>query len=200
MHGTDEPVLVDQELPGCPIESTSGVRADIQERHDVIASAQQDQGFLNAIHQGLDLAGATVGNIRKCDQARAARAAIGITDACAHLPAPDCAPILDAPIVPRRIHRMFRYRRVWSWLQPQRPRHPMARLLLGLFVVCALALMLLIGAVAGTVVLVASLVWRALRPHPPLARVRGDSPAADSDVIDGQYSVLRKPLDRIAHP
>jgi hypothetical protein len=92
---------------------------------------------------------------------------------------------------------MFHYHRVWSLLQPQRPRHPIVRALLGLFAVCALALLLLVGAVVGAIVLAVSLLWRALRPYPPAARAQADSPAVDGDVIDGEYSVLRKPLHRI---
>ena len=99
---------------------------------------------------------------------------------------------------------MFRYHRVWSLLQPQRPRHPIARALLGLFAVCALLMLLSVGLVVGAIVFVASLLWRALHPHAPAARVREDSAAVEGDaihgdVIDGEFSVLRKPLHRITN-
>ncbi len=99
---------------------------------------------------------------------------------------------------------MFRYHRVWSLLQPQRPRHPIVRALLGLFAVCALLMLLLIGVVVGAIVLAGSLFWRALHPQVPAARTREnfatvDGDAMRGDVIDGEFSVLRKPLDRITN-
>ncbi len=97
---------------------------------------------------------------------------------------------------------MFRYHRAWSLLQPQRPRHPIVRALLGLFAVCAVLVLLLVGLVVGSIVFVASLLWRAVHPHSPIARARTDSPVVDDDVIDGEiivgeFRVLRKPLHRI---
>lgn len=97
---------------------------------------------------------------------------------------------------------MFRYRRVWSLLQPQRPRHPIMRALLGLFAVCAVLMLLLIGLVVGSIVFVASVLWRALLPHVPRAREDSatvDGDAIRGDVIDGEFSVLRKPLHRITN-
>ena len=78
------------------------------------------------------------------------------------------------------------------------------RALLGLFAVSALLLLLLIGLVVGSIVFVASVLWRALLPHVPVARARADSATVDGDairgdVIDGEFSVLRKPLHRITN-
>lgn len=97
---------------------------------------------------------------------------------------------------------MFRYHRVWSLLQPQRPRHPLVRALLGLFALCAFMLLLVIGAVVGVVLLAGSLLLRALRPSRVVAsatHANDDAPVVDGDVIDGEYSVLRKPLHRISN-
>jgi hypothetical protein len=99
---------------------------------------------------------------------------------------------------------MFRYHRVWSLLQPQRPRHPIVSALLGLFAVCAIAVLLLVGLVVGAIVFVGSLVWRALHPHAAAERTHPDSPVVDDDVIDGEvingeFRVLRRPLNRITN-
>ena len=72
MHRADQAALVDQELPRRPIEPAPGVRADIQEGGRMCALAHEDQRFLDAIHQRLDFASATVGNIGDSDQPRGA--------------------------------------------------------------------------------------------------------------------------------
>ena len=94
---------------------------------------------------------------------------------------------------------MFRVHRVWSLLQPQRPRHPIVRALLGLFAICALMVLLTIGAVIGLIVFAGSLVWRMFHPALSIPPAQHASPADDDDCIDGEYSVLRKPLPRTTH-
>lgn len=95
---------------------------------------------------------------------------------------------------------MFRVHRVWSLLQPQRPRHPIVRALLGLFAICALMVMLTIGAVIGMIAFAGSLLWRLFYPVASLPRAQHASPVAHDDAIDGEYSVLRKPLPRTTNP
>lgn len=95
---------------------------------------------------------------------------------------------------------MFRVHRIWSLLQPQRPRHPIVRALLGLFAICALMVLLTIGAVIGLVMFAGSLVWRMFHPVASMQREQHASPVPNDDVIDGEYSVLRKPLPRTTNP
>ena len=95
---------------------------------------------------------------------------------------------------------MFRVHRVWSLLQPQRPHHPIVRLLLSVFAICALMVLLTVGAVIGLIVFAGSLLWRMFHPVASIPRAQHESPVADDDVIDGEYSVLRKPLPRTTNP
>ncbi len=92
---------------------------------------------------------------------------------------------------------MFRVHRVWSLLQPQRRRHPVMSALLGLVVVCALAVLLSVGVVIGLTVFVGSVLWRMLRPVASMSHARVAPAATDADVIDAEFRVLRKPPHRI---
>ena len=95
---------------------------------------------------------------------------------------------------------MFRVHRVWSILQPQRPRHPLVSALLGLFAICAMLAVLAIGAVVGLIVFIVSALWRLFQPAVATApRSAREQPthADDGHVIDGEFSVLRKPLPHI---
>ncbi len=102
---------------------------------------------------------------------------------------------------------MFRPQFVWSSLQSRRPRHPLVRVLFGLFAACAFVVLLVVGAAIAAVVMAAGLLLRALRP---LAQSRPSRPVVfaprkhvapvsnDGDVIDGEYSVLRKSEPHVA--
>ncbi len=94
---------------------------------------------------------------------------------------------------------MFRVHRVWSLFQPQRPRHPIVRALFGLFAIGALMVLLTVGAVIGLVVFAGSMLWRMFHPVAAVSQTQQDAPVADDNCIDGEYSVLRKPLNRITN-
>ncbi len=97
---------------------------------------------------------------------------------------------------------MLRVHRVWSFLQPRRPRHPVVRLLLGLFAVCVFSLLLIVGAVVGMALLASSMLLRAFRPSRPspnLARANDAPIRIEGDAIDGEFSVLRQPAQRTAN-
>jgi hypothetical protein len=96
---------------------------------------------------------------------------------------------------------MFRVHRVWSSLQPRRPHHPFVRALLGILAVGVLMVLLVVGAVIGVVLLAGSLLLRALRPARPFASPTqapdaqvASVMAGQGDCIEGDYTVLRKPL------
>lgn len=96
---------------------------------------------------------------------------------------------------------MFRVHRVWSILQPQRPRHPLISAVLAIFALCVMLFVLAAGAVIGMIVFGTSLVLRMFRTPAPrhyVEQPEPQQPMADGDVIDGEFSVLRKPLPRIA--
>ena len=98
---------------------------------------------------------------------------------------------------------MFRAYRVFSLLQPARPRHPIVQALLALFAIGAFLVVLVVGAaIAATVMLVGTLM-RAFSPVRPAAAAAGtfsrpsaaaDAPAPAGDVIDGEFSVVSKTL------
>ena len=95
---------------------------------------------------------------------------------------------------------MFRIHRVWTILHPQSARHPVMSVLVGLFALCAMLVVLAIGAIAGMLMFGVSAVLALLRPRVATAPLfQRDQPARDdgSHIIDGEFSVLRKPLPHI---
>lgn len=92
---------------------------------------------------------------------------------------------------------MFRSQRVWLLLQPTRPRHPIVRALLWIVGAGVLMLLLIMGAVIGTFVLIGSMLMRAVRPSRPVPVA--SRPSDDPSVIDGDFTVLKKPLHRITN-
>ncbi len=100
---------------------------------------------------------------------------------------------------------MYRAHRVFTLLRPARPRHPIVQALFAVFAVCAFVVLLVVGAAVALVVMLVAALLRLLGVGRPIhvttfARVNPhpQSPPADSDVIDGEYTVLRKPLHRIS--
>ena len=92
---------------------------------------------------------------------------------------------------------MLRSHRVWSLLQPARPRHPIVRALLWIVGAGVLTFLLIMGAVIGTFVLVGSMLMRAVRPARPVPMA--SRAPDDPSVIDGDFTVLKKPLHRITN-
>jgi hypothetical protein len=99
---------------------------------------------------------------------------------------------------------MFRAHRVFTLLRPARPRHPIVQALFAAFAICAFLVLLVVGAFVALLVMVVGALLRLFgiaRPIRVTAYTRThaptDAPVADNDVIDGEYTVLRKPLHRI---
>jgi len=83
-----------------------------------------------------------------------------------------------------------------------RPRHPLARL--AWIVVGALAALaaLVLGAIVLAVLVAggaAWMLWRALRGSPSAPRTNASAPHAPPDTLDGEFTVLPRPLDQRHH-
>lgn len=73
---------------------------------------------------------------------------------------------------------------VREWLAARRAHHPLLRLALGAIGMLVLLVLLIVGAVVGTLMVIGGLVFRMLR-------TRG-KPQAHGRVLDGQYRVIGK--------
>lgn len=76
-------------------------------------------------------------------------------------------------------HRLFAYR-------PCKPRSPLLRVLVGLLGLALLLVLVAFGVVIGLGMLLFAAARRLLRP-------RAAAPAAPADVIEGEYTLVRKP-------
>ena len=85
-------------------------------------------------------------------------------------------------IDPRRLHAAF---------APRRPRHPLARLAIGLLGVGVLALLVFFGVFVGVGMLTFGLLYRLFgqRGKPELTRAAS---AAGGRVVDGEYRIVAK--------
>lgn len=92
-----------------------------------------------------------------------------------------------------RTFRSFQARFLASQLgavfAPRKPRHPLARLAVGLLGLALLLVLLVVGVVVGTAMLAVGLLGRLLSR-------RDRTPAAAGRVVDAEYRVVDKP----AHP
>jgi fatty acid desaturase len=99
---------------------------------------------------------------------------------------------------------MFRAHRIFTLLRPARPRHPIVQALFAAFAICAFLVLLVVGAAVALLVMIVGALLRLFgicRPIRAVAYARThaptDAPTGDNDVIDGEFTVLRKPLHRI---
>lgn len=73
--------------------------------------------------------------------------------------------------------------------EPRKPRHRVARVVLGLVGIVLLAVLLVVGVVVGAAMILGGLAWRLLRaPRRPV------QPMARGRVFDGAYRVVSRPL------
>jgi uncharacterized membrane protein YjgN (DUF898 family) len=80
-----------------------------------------------------------------------------------------------------------RHRRTRDFFAPRKPRHRLLRIVLALFGVAVLAVLLVFGLAIGAAMLSIGLAYR-------LWRRRGKPIAADTQTLEGEYRVLRKPV------
>lgn len=52
MHGAYQQAVIDQEFPGCVVQSTAGVWTDIKPRTNMLAVTMNDDGFTFAVNNG----------------------------------------------------------------------------------------------------------------------------------------------------
>jgi hypothetical protein len=101
---------------------------------------------------------------------------------------------------------MYRAHRVFTLLRPARPRHPITQALFAVFAVCAFGVLLVVGAAVALIVAIVAAILRLLGLGRPIrvatyahVNPHAQKPPADTDVIDGEYTVLRKSLPRITN-
>lgn len=83
---------------------------------------------------------------------------------------------------------MSRFQSTWTRFEFRKPRHPLLRVFLGLVGIGVLTLLVVGGLFLGLAMLAAAALWRI-----GVALFRRRRPAtADGDVIDGEYTVVRK--------
>ncbi len=88
---------------------------------------------------------------------------------------------------------------LWGRLYPRKPRHPLVRLMMGLLGVAVLALLVVFGLFVGVAMLAITAGWRIwqrlTKPSAPPVITHRPEPG----VIEGEYAVVRKPRDPLAH-
>ena len=84
-----------------------------------------------------------------------------------------------------------------------RPRHPLARLAWVVLGAIAALMALVLGAIVLAVLVAggaAWMLWRALRGSPrPAARTNAQAPQTPPGTLDGEFTVLPRPLDQRRH-
>lgn len=99
---------------------------------------------------------------------------------------------------PRRLHM------VWSRFAPRRSRHPLVRLMVGLFGAALLALLVVFGLFLGVAMLALTAGWKLWKamaaPAQPDFIQAANAETISSATIDGEYAVVRKSRDPLLHP
>lgn len=80
-------------------------------------------------------------------------------------------------------HRAVHLHRLRALLEPRKPRHHAARVLVALVGIVVLAALLVVGLVVGAVMLVVGLAWKLLARRPSAPR---------RDVLDADYRVVAR--------
>ncbi len=80
-------------------------------------------------------------------------------------------------------HRAVHLHRLRALLEPRKPRHHAARVLVALLGVVVLAALLVVGLVVGAAMLVVGVAWKLLGARRPAAR---------PDVLDADYRVVTR--------
>lgn len=88
-------------------------------------------------------------------------------------------------------HNVFQSR-VRAAFEPRKPRNPLLRFLMGALGLGLLALLVIVGAVIGSAMLAAGLVYRLFRGGSNPLPHRGGSDRTDPRVVEGEYRVVDK--------
>ncbi len=85
----------------------------------------------------------------------------------------------------------LQFARLRTLFAPRKPRHPLARIALGLLAVAILAVLVVAGVFVGAAMILIGVAWKLLAAR--------KARRAPTDVLDGQYRVVRKPALPQAH-
>ena len=83
-----------------------------------------------------------------------------------------------------------------------RPRHPLARLVWIVVGAIAAIAALVLGAIVLAVLVAGGalwMLWRALRNSTQAPPANAETPRAPADTLDGEFTVLSRPLDQRRH-
>ena len=92
----------------------------------------------------------------------------------------------------RSVHARFDASQFGALFAPRKPRHPLAKLAVGLLGLALLAVLLVFGVVIGTAMLAIGLVRRLLVRRPAAT-------AQGGRVVDAEYRVVDKPAHSLPH-
>jgi len=81
--------------------------------------------------------------------------------------------------------RIFQFNQFRALFAPRKPRHPLVRVAVGLLGLAILAALVFVGVFVGAAMIIAGLAWKLLAQ-------RKNARTAPSQVVDGEYRVVRK--------
>ena len=81
--------------------------------------------------------------------------------------------------------RIFQFNQFRARFAPRKPRHPLVRVAVGLLGLAILAALVFVGVFVGAAMIIAGLAWKLLAQ-------RKSARTAPSQVVDGEYRVVRK--------
>lgn len=81
--------------------------------------------------------------------------------------------------------RIFQFNQSRALFAPRKPRHPLVRVAVGLLGLAILAALVFVGVFVGAAMIIAGLAWKLLAQ-------RKSARTAPSQVVDGEYRVVRK--------
>lgn len=81
--------------------------------------------------------------------------------------------------------RIFQFNQFRTLFAPRKPRHPLMRVAVGLLGLAILAALVFVGVFVGAAMIIAGLAWKLLAQ-------RKNARTAPSQVVDGEYRVVRK--------
>ena len=82
--------------------------------------------------------------------------------------------------------RHFQFEAIRTLFQPRKPRHPLAKVALGVVAVMILAVLVVLGVFVGAAMLLFGLGWKLLASRKSRTR------ANDGGFVDAEYRVVRK--------
>lgn len=82
-------------------------------------------------------------------------------------------------------NRYFQFNTFRTLFAPRKPRHPLVRVAVGLLGLAILAALVFVGVFVGAAMIIAGLAWKLLAQ-------RKNARTAPSQVVDGEYRVVRK--------